>query len=226
MKAELESYSLDNGTRIVLENIPHRSSATMGIWIPQGSRLENSSELGYSHFTEHMLFKGTENRSYTDISKEIDRLGGYMNASTSREVTNYYITLSSKHINTGLDVLSDMYYNSVFADTEFNVEKKVIIEEIKMGEDNPDEYMFDLFYLDSYGDSPIGRNIAGTLQSITNSTRDQLDDFYQKSYGPEGSVISLAGALYNSDPAKDRLKKQLAKFFDKNDSRLKGKPNL
>ena len=226
MKNKIETFTLDNGLQVVLENIPHRTSASMGIWVPMGSRFEQNGEYGFSHFTEHMLFKGTKNRTYRDISVDIDRLGGYMNASTSREITNYYITLSSKFISTGLDVLSDMFFDSLLADDDFNVEKKVILEEIKMGEDNPDEYLFDLFYEDAFGDTPIGRPIAGSLRSIEDSTRNGLNSFYQNHYGCEGSVVSIAGGLFNSEAEKKNLIQTIEKYFNRSKIQQVGKPSL
>ena len=226
MKNKIETFTLDNGLQVVLENIPHRTSASMGIWVPMGSRFEQNGEYGFSHFTEHMLFKGTKNRTYRDISVDIDRLGGYMNASTSREITNYYITLSSKFISTGLDVLSDMFFDSILADDDFNVEKKVILEEIKMGEDNPDEYLFDLFYEDAFGDTPIGRPIAGSLRSIEDSTRNGLNSFYQNHYGCEGSVVSIAGGLFNSEAEKKNLIQTIERYFNRSKIQQVGKPSL
>lgn len=222
----IEKYSLDNGLTVVLENIPHRSSATVGIWVPVGSRFESDKEMGYSHFTEHMLFKGTAKRSYSEIARAIDRLGGYMNASTSREITDYYVTLSGRHLETALDVLSDMYFNSIFADEEYKSEKNVIIEEIKMSEDSPDDYLFDLFYLDALGDNSLGRPIAGTEESIRNSTRDDLYQYYRSKYGTQGTVLSMAGALWENTGDLDKLKKKIDVFFNKEGTQLSGKPSL
>ncbi len=209
----IETFSLGNELKVVLENIPYRNSASVGVWVPIGSRCELSSEMGYSHFTEHMLFKGTKNRNYQQISLEIDRLGGYMNASTSKEVTNYYITLSPKFIIIALDVLSDMFFESIIPDAEFTIEKKVILEEIKMGQDNPDDYLFDIFYQDFFGDTPLGRPIPGTLDSIESSTREMLYSYYTKCYSSQNSVLSLAGGLWSSETEKGKLKSMIQKFF-------------
>ncbi|MDH5716840.1 MAG: insulinase family protein [Spirochaetia bacterium] len=217
-------YPLDNGLNIILENIPHRISAVMGIWIPIGSRMENDTEMGFSHFTEHMLFKGTKKRKYQDISREIDRLGGYMNASTSKEVTSYYISINSKYTETALDVLSDIFFNSVFAKQEFDLEKQVILEEIKMSEDTPDDHLFDLFYHDFFGDTPLGRPIAGTLKSIGNCKRDELFNFYTSKYGANGSVLSLAGRLWENDNEKKSIKKTIEKLFNQKNNQLTGSP--
>ena len=203
----IEKFELRNGLQVVLENIPYRNSATVGVWIPVGSRYENRTQMGYSHFTEHLLFKGTKRRTYKGISLEIDRLGGHMNASTSKEITNYYITLSPKFIDIALDVLSDIFFNSTMPQKEFDVEKKVILEEIKMGQDNPDDLLFDIFYQDAFGDTPLGRPIIGTLDSIENSNCDELKEYYNSQYGSKGTVLSIAGGLWSTDQELVSLKK-------------------
>jgi predicted Zn-dependent peptidase len=226
MKSNIEKFNLDNGLTVLLENIPHRTSATVGIWLPVGSRFETKAESGYSHFVEHMLFKGTKKRHYTEISRAVDRLGGHMNASTSKELTDYYVSLSGRHLPIALDVLSDMFYDSLFAKAEFDSEKRVIIEELKMTEDQPDDLLFDLFYQSKLGDNSLGRPIAGTTQGIARSTRDGLYAYYSNHYGPNGAVLSLAGALYGSTSEKKDLMKNIAKFFDRKDHALKGQPGF
>ena len=222
MSPAIEQFELANGLKVILENMPHRNSVTVGIWIPIGSRYENKSEMGYSHFTEHLLFKGTKKRTYKDISLAIDRLGGHMNASTSKEITNYYITLSPKFIEVSLDVLSDIFFHSIIPEEEFGVEKRVILEEIKMGHDNPDDLLFDNFYQDAFGDTPLGRPIAGTLDSIGNSTRDKLKKYYHDQYGSKGSVLSIAGGLWSTQQELDILKNKIEIFFDLEDKSLPG----
>ncbi|RME91518.1 MAG: insulinase family protein [Candidatus Hydrogenedentota bacterium] len=211
---EKEVFSLENGLTVLLENLPGRKSATAGLYNPVGSRFESEDRMGYSHFVEHMLFKGTERRTYSDISREIDRLGGYMNASTSREITSYYISISSRHLPVALDVLEDIFFHSTFPDKEFEVEKKVILEEIKMGEDSPDDFLFDCFYKDAFGDNPLGRPIAGTLDSIGQSSRNQLLDHYHDFYGSENTVLSIAGFLYETEAQKQNLISQIKKQFE------------
>lgn len=226
MKSNIEKYTLDNGLTVLLENIPHRTSATVGIWLPVGSRFETKQESGYSHFVEHMLFKGTKKRHYTEISRSVDRLGGHMNASTSKELTDYYVSLSGRHLPVALDVLSDMFFDSLFAKAEFDSEKRVIIEELKMTEDQPDDLLFDLFYQSQLGDNSLGRPIAGTVQGIARTTRDGLYEYYSSHYGPEGVVLSLAGALYSSASEKKELGRNIRKFFDRKDHALKGRPGF
>jgi len=188
-----------------------------------GSRFEKKSESGYSHFVEHMLFKGTKRRDYQEISRSIDRLGGHMNASTSKELTDYYVSLSGRHLPIALDVLSDMFFHSQFGEAEFKSERQVIVEEIKMTEDQPDDVLFDFFYREQLGDNSLGRGVAGTAQSIARTTRNDLFDYYTSHYGPEGAVLSLAGALYNSRAEEKNLKKQIEKCFNHRDHKLKAK---
>lgn len=207
-------YTLDNGIRVVLENQPGRYSAAMGIWLPVGSANEIKKQNGYAHFTEHMLFKGTKIRNYSELSRAIDRRGGHMNASTSKEVTSYYIQISSKFIHEGLDVLSDMFFNSVFDEKEFETEKKVILEEIKMTQDTPDDYVFDLFFQDYFGDTSFGRSIAGTLEGIEKSKRDDLYDFYCRYYRTKGTILSIAGNLWENETEKKNLMAAIHRYFN------------
>ena len=222
--AAVERLTLENGLTVLLENIPHRTSATVGLWLPVGSRFEKKSEAGYSHFVEHMLFKGTKRRHYTEISRAIDRLGGHMNASTSKEITDYYVSLSGRHLPIALDVLADMFFDSQFSKEEFNSEKKVILEELKMTEDQPDDYLFDLFYESALGDNSLGRPVAGYATNISRSTRDGLYEYYRSHYGPRGTVLSLAGALWSSAKEKNDLLSNIRQNFDRHDHVLQGEP--
>lgn len=221
----IEQFTLDNGFRVVLENIPERISAAVSVWVPVGSRLEKKTEMGYSHFVEHLLFKGTPTRTYNDISRQIERLGGDINASTSREITRYYIKINNKYMDTALDILSDIFFNSVFPPSEFDTEKKVILEELKMGEDAPDEYLFDVFYQNVFGNKSLGQPIAGTAKTISSSTQKKLFSFYQSHYGAKGSIISISGGLWKSHKDKKNLIGLIRQHFDKFSS-LQGEPSL
>ncbi|MBV6492200.1 MAG: putative zinc protease [Turneriella sp.] len=223
MKAAIEKFTLDNGLTVLLENIPYRVTASVGLFLPVGSRFETKKESGYSHFVEHMLFKGTKKRDYTEISRAIDRLGGFMNASTSREMTDYYVNLSGRHISIALDVIADMFYDSLFTESEFLAEKKVIIEELKMNDDQVDETLFDFFYRTQWGDTPLGRSIAGSTTGVSRISRNDLYEYYITHYGPEGAVLSLAGALFSSAREKKELIAQIRHFFDRKNHALKGK---
>lgn len=222
--AAVEHLTLDNGLTVLLENIPHRTSATVGLWLPVGSRFEKKNEAGYSHFVEHMLFKGTKKRHYTEISRAIDRLGGNMNAATSKEITEYYVSLSGRHLPVALDVLADMFFDSQFSQEEFHSEKKVILEELKMTEDQPDEYLFDLFFESVIGDNSLGRPVGGYATSIARCTRDALYEYYRSHYGPRGAVLSLAGALWSTRREKSELLANIRKYFERHDHALQGEP--
>lgn len=224
-KKDIEHFYLDNGFEVVLENIPERISTAVSLWIPIGSRTETKSQGGFCHFSEHMLFKGTTTRSYSDISRQVERLGGDINASTSREITRYYIRINRKFIETAFDILSDIFFHSIFPDLEFETEKKVILEEIKMGEDTPDDYLFDVFYQNVFGKKSLGNPIAGSQQSIAASTRKKLFDFYQNLYGCQGSVISISGGLWRSRSEKKKFIALLRRFFEV-PCKLKGHPQL
>lgn len=217
---------LKNGLTVVLENMPYRKAVAVGLWVPVGSAVETAGEAGYSHFVEHMLFKGTTRRSYSDISREIDRVGGYINASTSRELTNYYVVLSGRHVNIALDVLSDMYFNSSFVPKEYNTEKGVILEEIRMSQDEPGDYVFDLFYENAFPKATLGRPIAGSLDSIKDSTRKKLFDYYAKHYGTQGAVLSLAGGLYSNEKEYHILERSIQRLFGRKNHQLVGTPSL
>src|SRR5512138_2457430 len=136
---------LNNGIRIISEKIPHSYSVTIGIWVTSGSRHENREHNGVAHFIEHLLFKGTERRSALDISREIDSVGGVLNAFTSREFVCYYAKVLDTFLPRAVDLLADIFLNSRFDDDEIEKERKVILQEIGMLEDNPDDYIHDLF---------------------------------------------------------------------------------
>ena len=135
----IQSIELDSGARIILETVENTEVASIGIWQLSGSRDEDDGEAGYTHFLEHMLFKGTAKRSAYQIAQAVERVGGYLNAFTEKEVTCFYCTLPGEHIELAVDVLSDMYFSSVLDEQELQKEKAVIINEIKTIEDNPEE---------------------------------------------------------------------------------------
>jgi len=196
------------GVILVYERIPYVSSVSIGLWVPVGSRYELDEESGYSHFLEHMLFKGTKKRSYKDISAEIDRVGGVLNAATNREYTYYYVSLMSEHIELAMDLLADMFYNSLFLEEEIEKEKAVVIEEIKMYEDTPDEYVFDLFMEYMYANSSLGRSILGNEQVVNAISRDSLFSFYDRYYRNNHIIISVAGNF-----SEERLLRLVEDFF-------------
>ena len=185
--------TLKNGLTIVGEEIPYLKSVSLGIWINIGSRLESAKESGVSHFIEHMLFKGTKNRSAKDLAREIDSIGGEINAFTNKECTCYYVHLLDEHINKGIDVLSDMILNSLFDANDIDKEKFVILEELKMYEDSLDDLSYDLLVENVYKNDGLGRNILGDRKTIKNMNRDRILNHYNKYYVPNNAVISICG---------------------------------
>jgi len=204
----LKKFSLKNGVRVVCEKIPYVRSVSTGIWIRTGSRNENPRNNDISHFIEHMLFKGTETRSAAGIAETIDNIGGQLNAFTGKECTCYYAKTLDEHIETALDILSDMFFNSVFAKKDIALEKKVILEEIGMYEDSPEELVHDKLSETVWGGSSIGWPILGTRKSLRNINREMIIEYMQERYTTDNMVISVAG---NFDEA--GLGELLEKYF-------------
>lgn len=188
-----KKHVLENGLTIIGEEIPYVKSISLGIWINAGSRIEDEEISGISHFIEHMLFKGTKNRTSKQIASEIDNLGGQINAFTSKECTCYYIKLLDSHIDIGIDILSDMILNSKFNEDDLDKERSVIIEELKMYEDSPEDLAYDLLTENIYKNDPLGMNIIGTEESLKKLNREKLLDYFNKYYVPNNSVIAISG---------------------------------
>lgn len=188
-----KKHVLENGLTIIGEDIPYVKSISLGVWINAGSRIEDEEISGVSHFIEHMLFKGTKNRTSKQIASEIDNLGGQINAFTSKECTCYYVKLLDSHIDIGIDVLSDMILNSKFNEEDLDKERSVIIEELKMYEDSPEDLAYDLLTENIYENDPLGMNIIGTEESLEKLNREKLLEYFNKYYVPNNSVIAISG---------------------------------
>ncbi len=173
-------------------------SISVGIFIPTGSAFENNNERGLSHFIEHMLFKGTKNRTYKQIAEDIDKFGGIINAFTSKEYTCFYVKILNDFIKDGFDVIRDMLQNSLIDEKELEKEKSVIIEEINMTEDNPEEAVFDVFMENAIQGS-FGKPILGTREQIKGYTREDLLSFMGKNYKKEDMIISAVGDVEDTD---------------------------
>lgn len=199
---------LDNGIRLVTERIPTLKSVTIGIWVNVGSRDESPSQAGYSHFIEHMFFKGTATRSATDISRAIDALGGEMNAFTTRETTTYYIKVLDQHFSLALDLLADLFLRSRLGKKEIEKEKQVVLEEIRMVEDDPEDLVQELHVKLVMGRHPLSRPILGRESTIKQISRQALLEYIDTHYCPEEIVIAVAG---NFDPR--LLEKTVARTF-------------
>lgn len=195
----IEKHRLDNGITVICDQEDFFKTFSLGFWVKAGSIYENSTNNGYTHLIEHMLFKGTQKRSYQDISNEIDAAGGQMNAFTERENTCFYVHLMSQHQQLGVDVLWDMISNSVMDADELEKEKMVIVEEIKMYDDTPEELVHDLFTAHLWKDHPLGYPILGPIENIENADRDKVISFFHQFYKPENIVVSISGNFDKKD---------------------------
>lgn len=189
----VNTITLSNGVKIVLEKMPYVSSISFGIWVKNGSRNESEDTSGMSHFIEHMLFKGTDKRSAKDIAYEIDSIGGQINAYTTKEYTCYYTKTLNTHFDLALDVLSDMFFNSKFDDEEIKKEKNVILEEISMYEDTPEEVAHDLLQYNIWKDYALGLPILGSEKNINSFNSDNFKDYYNTNYHPQNTIIAISG---------------------------------
>lgn len=194
----LTRYTCTNGVRVVLEKIPNVRSVTIGIWVKTGSRHETAELNGISHFLEHMFFKGTENLTAKEIAESFDRIGGQVNAFTSKEYTCYYAKVLDNHATYALEILADMFFNSTFDEEELAKEKNVVYEEIKMYEDTPDDIVHDLLTKAIFENHPLGYPILGSEETLATFTKDMLKDYMYNSYTPDKVVISIAGNVEES----------------------------
>lgn len=187
--------TLPNGLRIVTERMPGIASASIGIWVLAGGRHEAAEQNGIAHFLEHMAFKGTARRSALQIAEEIEDVGGYINAYTSREVTAYYARVLEADVPLGLDVIADIVLNPVFDPKEIEVERHVILQEIGQALDTPDDIIFDWLQEAAFPDQPLGRTILGPAERIEAFGREDLTGFVAQHYGPDRMILSAAGAV-------------------------------
>ena len=183
------------GIRVISEHIPHVRSISLGFWFEVGSRSENSRIMGISHLTEHMLFRGTKNRTGEQIASETDSMGAHIDALTSREYTCYYTKHLDIHFEKVFDILADMINNSLFGEKELDKEKQVVLEEIKMYEDNPEELIHDLSMQELFKDNQLGMPILGSRATVAGISRMDLADYTRLNYSPANLVITAAGNL-------------------------------
>ena len=185
--------TLPSGLRIVTEEVSSVRSVAVGIWANVGSRDESPSVAGASHFLEHLLFKGTTTRSALDISAAIDAVGGEMNAFTGKEYTCFYARVIDSDFSIAAEVICDMIRDSLVRSEDVDSERTVVLEEIAMRDDDPSDLVHDLFAETLFGNTPIGRPILGTVESITNMSRRAVNDYYKRKYLPENLVVAVAG---------------------------------
>lgn len=183
----------DNGTKVITESISHAKSISLGIWVNAGSRDELDKERGIFHFIEHMIFKGTKSRSAIQIAKDLDTIGGFSNAFTGKEQTCFHARVLNKHLQFLTDLFSDIFINSLFAKKDLELEKSVVLQEISMMEDTPDEYVHVLSDQTFWRGDPLGRSILGTKETVSKITRKEILDYVSRFYSPKKVVIAAAG---------------------------------
>jgi len=190
---------LDNGLRLLSEEVPGMPSATVGIWVENGSRDEDPQENGVSHFLEHLFFKGTERRTAAGIAEEIDAIGGVLDAFTGKEYTCYYARVLTEHLSLALDLLLDVFLCSRFAEEEIERERSVICQEIAQIEDTPDDLIHDLFHLDFWRGHPLSRPISGTAATVSRLQRTDFLGYLDRRYRPDRIFMAMAGGARHKE---------------------------
>ena len=188
-------HTLPNGFRIVTEAMPGLASASVGLWVEAGGRHETPEQNGIAHFLEHMAFKGTRRRSALRIAEEIEDVGGYINAYTSREMTAYYARVLSQDVVMALDVIADIVLNPLFRKADIETERHVILQEIGQALDTPDDIIFDWLHEVSYPDQPFGRTILGPAERVASFRKTDFEGFVGHHYGPDQMILSAAGGV-------------------------------
>jgi predicted Zn-dependent peptidase len=192
---DILTTTLPNGIKVITEAMPHVRSVSVGIWVSSGSRRESAEENGLSHFIEHMLFKGTANRSAEDIARSVDSIGGNLDAFTAKEMVCFNTKVLDEHLPIAMDVLSDLVLNPSFRDEDIEKEKGVILEEIKMDADSPDYLVHEIFSSNFWKDHPLGKPILGTRETVKRFNQAMVQDYYRGVYTPSNLLITAAGNL-------------------------------
>ena len=213
-----DTIKLENGVSIVMEQISSVRSVALGIFIRNGSINETSKSNGISHFIEHMLFKGTNKRTSKDIAEEMDNIGGQLNAFTAKEYTCYYARVLDTHIDTAIDVLTDMIFNSKFDSIDIEKESKVILEEINMYEDSPDDIVFTKLQKEIWENSPLAYNVLGTKENVSSFKRQDFIEYMNNKYVGENIVVAIAGS-FDKEKILEVIKQKMSSI-------PKGKANL
>jgi predicted Zn-dependent peptidase len=190
---------LPNGLRLLTERMPHVRSVSIGVWLTRGSRHEPLEQSGIAHFVEHMLFKGTDTRTAEDIAQTIDSIGGQMDAFTSKEYAGYYLKVLDEHVPLAVNVLSDIVMRPAFADQDIAREKKVVLEEIKMVEDTPDDLVHEIFSEHLWEGHPLGRPILGTPESVSALSRDVLRRYFGGTYTAPNLIVAAVGNIEHAE---------------------------
>lgn len=214
---------LNNGIVLLTEEQSQFMSASIGICLKTGSRYEKATERGVSHFIEHLLFKGTVNRSAREISTAIDSVGGILNASCGKEFTCYYAKVPDRDLPLAMDILSDMILNSLFSPEDIEKERTVILEEIKAIEDSPGDHVFDLYLRSVWNNHPLAVITSGDKESVMSLQREQIIDYFKRYYTPENMIVSVAGNIKHQEVS-ELLKEKLGTFKGSQSSRERDIP--
>lgn len=216
---------LPGGLRVITEAMPTVRSVAFGIWVGVGSRDETPDIAGSSHYLEHLLFKGTQRRSALDISAALDAVGGELNAFTTKEYTCFYARVLDRDLPLAVDVLADMVTSSLLRSEDVEAERGVILEEIAMRDDDPGDAVHDMFAETLFGDTPLGRPVLGTVQSISAVQRDAIDAHYRRWYRPEFMVVAAAGNLVH-DEVVALVRNAFAAVLEENSGRTPAPPRI
>src|SRR3954464_248617 len=214
---------LDSGERVISERLDHVRSAAVGYWIGAGSRDEDAARAGVTHFIEHLLFKGTASYSAVEIAEIFDGLGGELNAATSREHTLVYARVPDHHLETAMDVMSEMVFSPSFS--ELDAEREVVLEEIAMYDDAPQELVHDLISEAVFGDHPLGRPVIGTAEVISSIPRESIARYHQEMYVPANIVVAAAGNIEH-ERIVERVETALARRNVTGSSGMNARPPL
>ncbi len=190
---------LPNGLRLLTERMPHVRSVSIGVWLARGSRHEPQEQSGIAHFVEHMLFKGTSTRTAEDIAQAIDSIGGQMDAFTAKEYASYYIKVLDEHLPLAVEVLADIVMRPAFSPDDIEREKKVVLEEIKMVEDTPDDLVHELFTENFWANHPLGRPILGTRETVESLTAEGLRRYFTSAYSAPNLIIAATGNIEHEE---------------------------
>lgn len=208
--------TMDNNAQILTETVPHVRSVSIGFFVDTGSRYESPDINGSSHFIEHLMFKGTGRRSAKDIAEELDAVGGQLNAFTTKEYTCYYARVLDEHFDLAVDLLGDMLFASKFDPVDIDRERNVILEEIKMYEDAPDELVHDIFASSIWREHSLGQTIIGTADVINGLTREELFNYYKNNYNPGRMIVAVAGNISH-----DAVMKKLRPLFENKEGKAR-----
>jgi predicted Zn-dependent peptidase len=201
---DIRRTRLDSGLRIVTETLPALRSVSVGFWVGVGARDEQEGEFGASHFLEHLLFKGTADRTAAQIANAVESVGGDMNAFTAQEMTSFYVRVPDDQLDLALDILAEVIWSPALRPSDVEAERNVILEEIHMRDDAPEDLVHDLFSEAMFPDHPLGRDVIGTRASITDMSRDSIRQFHDHNYFPSTIVVAAAGNLEH-DHVVDRI---------------------